>query len=70
MKIARPMLLITTPVGVLWAIVEAWRFHWWLAVLLTSLITVISLFIWLTVRYVRRDQAGPAASASRASQRS
>ena len=50
MKIARPMLLITTPVGVLWAIVEAWRFHWWLAVLLTSLITVISLCIWLTVR--------------------
>ena len=33
-KIAKPMLLVLTPIGVGWGLVEAWRFHWWLAVLM------------------------------------
>lgn len=56
MKIAKPLLLTTTPVGVIWGIVEANRFHTWLAVLMTVLVAFISLCIGLTVRTIRREQ--------------
>jgi membrane protein implicated in regulation of membrane protease activity len=58
MRIAKPMLLVLTPIGVCWGLVEAWRFHWWLAVMMGVLLSVISLFMWMTVRRIRseRDQ--------------
>lgn len=59
MKIAKPMLLAITPVGVAWGLVEAWRFHWWLAVLMGVLLSVIGLFTWMTVRRIRSERAGP-----------
>ena len=59
MKIAKPMLLAITPVGVAWGLVEAWRFHWWLAVLMGVLLSVIGLFTWITVRRIRSERAGP-----------
>jgi hypothetical protein len=43
-QIAKPILLITTPVGVGWALLEAWRFHWWLAVLMAVLVGIIGSF--------------------------
>ena len=55
MKIARPLLLVTTPVGVLAGLREAWRFHWWLAVLMAALIGVLSLFFFYTWRTIRRE---------------
>ena len=73
MRIAKPLLLITTPIGVVFGLQEAWRFHWWLAVLMAVLIGVISGFIWLTVSRIRRDSRdsqAPFAMASNASQRS
>lgn len=73
MRIAKPILLVTTPVGVSWAMVEAWRFHWWLAVLMAALVGAISAFTWLTVSRIRRDRSAaqaPSAMASSASQRS
>lgn len=73
MRIAKPILLVTTPIGVGWALLEAWRFHWWLAVLMAGLVGVISAFTWLTVSRIRRDRAAaqaPSAMASSASQRS
>ena len=39
------------------ACVEAWRFHWWLAVLMGVLLSVISLFTWMTVRRIRTERA-------------
>jgi hypothetical protein len=58
-RIAKPLLLVMTPIGVVWGLVEAWRFHWWLAVLMAVLLTVISLFGWMTVRRIRSElQAG------------
>ncbi len=57
MRIAKPMLLVTTPIGVGWGILEAARFHWWLAVLMTLLVAVIAAFFWMTVARVRRDAA-------------
>ena len=73
MRIAKPILLVTTPIGVSWATLEAWRFHWWLAVLMVALVSVIGAFTWLTVSRIRRDRRNaqaPSAMASSASQRS
>jgi hypothetical protein len=50
------MLLVLTPIGVGWGLVEAWRFHWWLAVLMGVLVGVISLFMWMTVRRIRDER--------------
>lgn len=56
MKIAKPMLLVMTPIGVAWGLVEAWRFRPILAMLMGLLLGVISLFVWLTVRTIRRER--------------
>jgi hypothetical protein len=58
-RIAKPMLLVMTPIGVAWGLVEAWRFHWWLAVLMAVLVGVISLFTGMTLRRIRSERAGP-----------
>ena len=59
MRLAKPLLLVMTPIGVAWGLVEAARFHWWLAVLMAVLIGVISLFTWSVVRRVRAERADP-----------
>lgn len=56
MIIAKPILLITTPIGVAWGLVEAWRFHWWLALLMGVLVSVMGFFAWLTVRRIRTER--------------
>jgi hypothetical protein len=56
MRIAKPLLLVMTPVGVAWGLVEAARFHPALAFLMSLLIGVISLFTWLTVRRIRAER--------------
>jgi cbb3-type cytochrome oxidase subunit 3 len=56
MRIAKPLLLVLTPIGVAWGLVEAARFHWWLALLMGVLVGVISLFMWMTVRRIRADR--------------
>jgi hypothetical protein len=57
-RIAKPLLLGMTPIGVGWGLVEAWRFRPILAMLMALLLGVISLFVWLTVRTIRRERAG------------
>jgi hypothetical protein len=60
MRIAKPLLLISTPIGVIAGLREAWRFHAWLAVLMALLLMVISLFIAMTVRVAQREgRTGP-----------
>lgn len=51
------MLLVMTPIGVGWGLVEAWRFRPILALLMALLLGVISLFIWMTVRTIRKERA-------------
>jgi len=51
------MLLVIVPVGVVWGLVEAARFHPALAFLMFLLLTVISLFIFMTVRRIRAERA-------------
>jgi len=50
------MLLVLTHIGVGWGLIEAWRFHWWLAVLMGALVSVISLFMWMTVKRIRDER--------------
>jgi len=59
MKIAKPLILTITPVGVVWGLVEAARFHWWLAVLMGVLVGIISLFTWMTVKRIRAERVPP-----------
>ena len=56
MRIAKPILLTITPIGVAWGLVEAWRFRPILAALMFPLLSVISLFIWITVKKIREER--------------
>lgn len=56
MRIAKPILLVTTPVGVVWGVVEAARFHAGLAALMTLLLGVVGGFVWMTVARIRRER--------------
>jgi hypothetical protein len=58
-RIARPLLLTITPIGVVWGLVEAWRFHPRLAALMALLLGVISLFTWNVVKRIRAERASP-----------
>jgi len=58
-KIAKPLLLVMTPSGVVWGLVEARRVHWWLAVLMAVLVGIIGLFTWMTVKRIRTERAPP-----------
>jgi membrane protein implicated in regulation of membrane protease activity len=55
-RIAKPLILTMTPIGVGWGLIEAARFHWWLAVLMAVLLGVISLFVWSVVRRIRSER--------------
>jgi len=55
MRIAKPLLAITTPLGVAIGLREAWRFHWWLALLMGALLGVIAAFFLVTVRRIRAE---------------
>lgn len=56
MRIAKPLLLTITPIGVAWGLVEAWRFRPILAALMFLLLSVISLFVWMTVKKIREER--------------
>lgn len=56
MRIAKPLLTVTTPIGVVWGVVEAYRFHPWLAGLMALLLTVVSGFVWMTFRQIRKER--------------
>jgi amino acid permease len=56
MRIAKPILLVTTPIGVGWGLYEAWKVGWWLGMLMAVLIGLLSLFSALTVRRIRRER--------------
>ncbi|MGE0114704.1 MAG: hypothetical protein AB7T07_07450 [Steroidobacteraceae bacterium] len=69
LRIAKPILLVSTPIGVVWGVVEAYRFKPTLAALMCLLLSVISAFIWYTVRTVRREQQHGHPSSNPTSQR-
>lgn len=57
MRTAKPLLLVSTPIGVGWGLLEAWRVGWWLGTLMLVLVTVVSSFGALTVWRIYKDRA-------------
>lgn len=55
MRIAKPMLMVTTPLGVMLGLREAWRVGWWLAALMLAMLSVLTAFSTLTLRRIRTD---------------
>ena len=57
MRIARPILLVSTPIGVVFGLREAWRLAGpAMAVLMAAMLAVVGAFIWMTVRTIRRER--------------
>jgi len=58
MRIARPILLVTTPLGVAFGLREAWRLAGpGMAVLMAAMLLVVSALVWMTVRRIRQEHA-------------
>lgn len=65
MRIARPILLVSTPVGVLFGLREAWRLAGpGMAVLMALLLAIVGTFIWMTVRTIRKERVDSPAESS------
>lgn len=57
MRIARPILLVSTPIGVVLGLREAWRLAGpAMAVLMAAMLAVVGGFVWMTVRTIRRER--------------
>ena len=63
MKIAKPLLLITTPVGVIGAVHEAFRLAGGLGFLMLALVSGVGVAIGSLVFAIRREQQQAAAAA-------
>ncbi len=57
MRIARPILAVTTPLGVAWGLYEAWKFGPHLALLMGLMLAVVGAFVMMTVRRIRAERA-------------
>jgi hypothetical protein len=56
-RIARPILLVTTPVGVVFGLREAWRLAGpGMAVLMAAMLGVVGALVWMTVRTIRKER--------------
>lgn len=56
MRIARPILLVSTPIGVAFGLREAWRLAGpGMALLMAAMLAVVGGFVWMTVRTIRRE---------------
>jgi uncharacterized membrane protein YqjE len=57
LRIARPILLISTPIGVIFGLREAWRLAGpKMAVLMAAMLAVVGAFVWWTVRRIRQER--------------
>ena len=57
MKIAKPLLLITTPIGVAYGLYEGWRLAGGLVVIMVAMIGVIGVAAGSIVMTVRKERA-------------
>jgi uncharacterized membrane-anchored protein len=56
-RIARPILLVSTPIGVVLGVREAWRLAGpGMALLMAAMVSVVGLLVWMTVRTIRRER--------------
>jgi hypothetical protein len=56
MRIAKPLLLVTTPVGVAWGLYEGWRLAGGLVFLMAALIGLICVAMGSVVLTIRRER--------------
>lgn len=57
MRIARPILLVSTPVGVAFGLREAWRLAGpGMAMLMAAMIGIVGALVWMTVRTIRKER--------------
>ncbi len=56
MRIAKPLLLITTPIGIAFGLYEAWRLAGGLVFLMVALLSLITVAMLSVVRTVRRER--------------
>lgn len=57
MRIARPILLVSTPIGVVFGLREAWRLAGpGMAVLMAAMLGVVGALLWMTVRTIRKER--------------
>jgi hypothetical protein len=61
MRIAKPLLLIVTPLGVIGGLREAWRFSPGLAFLMLALLALLSAAFGMVVKTVRDEKKADAA---------
>ena len=57
MRIARPILLVSTPIGVAFGLREAWRLAGpAMAFLMAAMVAVVGALVWMTVRRIRAER--------------
>jgi uncharacterized protein (DUF58 family) len=59
MRTAKPILAVTTPVGVAIGLYQAWQFGPHLAVLMALMMAVLAAFIVFTIRRIRAERRPP-----------
>lgn len=64
MTIAKPLLMVSTPVGMIWGLIEGWRMAGGLVFLMALMMGVVGAGVAGVVRVVRAEQ-GSARSTSR-----
>jgi hypothetical protein len=57
MRIAKPLLLVSTPIGVVWGLVEAYRLAGGLVILMAALVGTMSTAAGSVVAIIRRERA-------------
>ena len=57
MRIAKPLLLVSTPVGVVWGLLEAYRLAGGLVILMAALVGTMAAAAGTVVAIIRRERA-------------
>lgn len=57
MRIAKPLLLVTTPIGVAYGLYEGWRLAGGLVLIMAAMLAVIGVAIGSVVMTVRKERA-------------
>jgi hypothetical protein len=65
MRIAKPLLLVTTPIGVACGVYEAWRLAGGLAFLMVALLLMIGAAMGMLVATIRKEEAAARAEKAR-----
>lgn len=62
MRIAKPLLLVSTPLGVVWGLFEAYRLAGGLVLLMAAMMGVVGAGMGTVVLTIRREQAAARAA--------